>query len=154
MHVQGRNFRYLRAFTKRLVRRSGGQEAKRKATRDTDQVYAGSVEQGREVLHLQIYGRHRLHNQTACRAYYSGLIFRTFPLYSTEALFETRIVRGWIERLFGRPWKPLQKYATEYQHGVFLKWYQRQNVLVAHPLTVGRLTKEAFDDSSREDGHG
>ncbi len=147
MHIKKGYFRHLRDFPKRPVHSSGDQERERKATRDTDQVYAGSVAEGREVLHLQIYGRHRRDNQTACRAYFSGLIFRTFPLYSAEAIFEAELVRGWIERLFSRPWRPWRKYATEYEHGVVLKWYRGQNVLVTHPLTVGRLLKEAFDDS-------
>jgi hypothetical protein len=92
-------------------------------------------------------GYHR--DPVAC--YFSGLIFNTFPLYTCQDLLEDQIKRGWIERLFTRPWKPLKKYNTKYQRGVILKWMAGKNVLVAHPLAVARLLREAYDPEHQEE---
>jgi hypothetical protein len=112
---------------------------------EPDRVYAGSVEPGREVLYVHIPRRRDGYHRDPVACYFSGLIFNTFPLYTCQDLLEDQIKRGWIERLFTRPWKPLKKYNTKYQRGVILKWMAGKNVLVAHPLTTARLLREAYD---------
>lgn len=103
---------------------------------NTDRVYVENVEQGREVLYLD----------RSLKVYHSGLTFNTFPLYTCPELLEEKVKRGWIERLFTRPWRPLQKYATKFQHGVVLKWVSGRNILITHPLVAARLLREAYKE--------
>ncbi len=148
LHIERRYLRYMCDRTERDLLGNRSQEERRNITAKTDRVYAGNVEEGREVLYLHVTrrdARNRRHSiKVPC--YHSGLTFSTYALYTCQDLLEEKVKRGWIERLFTRPWRPLQKDATKFQHGVVLKWLSGQYILVAHPLTSARLLREAYEE--------
>lgn len=148
LYIKRGHFGYMCDKPFWIVPRDRSEKERRAVTAKTDRVYAGNVEEGREVLYLHVTRRDANHRRFSIKVpcYHSGLTFSTYALYTCQDLLEEKVKRGWIERLFTRPWHPFQKDATKFQHGVVLKWLSGQYILVAHPLTAARLLREAYEE--------